>query len=488
MSATVADVHAAVDAGALTYERLVQLYLRRVEAYDRNGPRLRAVIEINPRAAETARALDEERRTRGRRGPLHGIPIAVKDNVDVRDLPSTGGSVIFAGNVPAYDATVVRKLRDAGAIVLLKTNMDELALNSQGFSSLGGQTLNPYDLTRNPGGSSGGTAVAVTAAFATLGIATETGISIRGPASNCSLVGIAPSRGLVSRAGAIPISYTQDRIGVHAKSVMDATHLLACIKGFDPDDLSTAASLGQTMSLDAVGETGLRGRRMGVLRDLFRQGDEFAEGNAVVESRLKVLAAEGAVLVDDLSTGEDLVGLMPALRVNNYELQTTFDAYLHRRGPTRPVTSLKELIATGKYVATLTTRFKETMEAGDPERNQEYLRRLGVQRRLQAALVATMDRHQVEAVVYPVKSLGAPVIGEPDSGSRDNAISSTTGLPAVVLPAGTTNTGLPLALELLGRPFSDATLLQLAYGLQQADNARVTPATTPSLDGESFTY
>jgi amidase len=226
LTASIADIQDAVDGGALTYETLVRLYLARIDAYDKKGPRLNAVIAINPRATETARALDEERKAKGRRGPLHGIPVAIKDNVDVADMPSAGGSLAFKNSVPARDATIVQRLRDAGAIVLLKTNMDELALGSRGLSSLGGQTLDPYDLTRNPGGSSGGTGVAVNVSFATVGVGTETGVSIRSPATNNAVVGIAPTRGLVSRAGVIPISFTQDRVGAHGKTVVDAARLL----------------------------------------------------------------------------------------------------------------------------------------------------------------------------------------------------------------------------------------------------------------------
>ena len=263
--ASIVDIHEAVDAGALSYERLVRLYLDRIDAYDKKGPRLRAVIAINPRAIDIARSLDQERTTKGRRGPLHGIPVAVKDNIDVREMPTTGGNLALAGAYAPYDATVVRLLREAGAIILLKTNMDELALGSRGLSSLGGQILNPYDLTRNPGGSSGGTAVAVNVGFATVGLATETGFSIRSPASNNAIVGIAPSRGLVSRAGVIPISFTQDRVGVHAKTVADAALLLDAIRGFDADDLATAELLEQTPSppFTQVGAQALRGARIG---------------------------------------------------------------------------------------------------------------------------------------------------------------------------------------------------------------------------------
>jgi amidase len=279
LTASVSDIQAAVAAGALTYERLVTLCLARIDAYDKKGPRLNAVIEINPRALDTARALDAERRRSGLRSPLHGIPIAVKDNLDVNDIPSAGGTLALAGTFPPRDAAVIRRLREAGAIIFLKTNMDELALGNQGLSSLGGQILSPYDLTRDPGGSSGGTGVSVNVGFAPIGIGTETGVSIRSPASNNALVGIAPTQGLVSRAGVLPISFTQDRVGPHAKSVADAALLLTYLRGIDPDDLFTAASAGKVDPrpyTDYVSRDAFTGR-LGVLRELFRKGEEFIE-------------------------------------------------------------------------------------------------------------------------------------------------------------------------------------------------------------------
>jgi amidase len=244
LRATVAEIQEAVAAGALTYEQLVRLYLNRIDAYDTHGPKLNAVLQIQPRAVSVARALDEERMRTGLRSPLHGIPIAVKDNLDVSDIPSAGGTPALGGTFPPRDATVVRRLRDAGAIIFLKTNMDELALGSKGLSALGGQILSPFDLSRNPGGSSGGTGVSIAAGFAALGIATETGVSIRSPASNNSIVGIAPTRGLVSRAGVIPVSFTQDRVGPHARTVADAALLLTYMRGIDAEDLMTSRSAG----------------------------------------------------------------------------------------------------------------------------------------------------------------------------------------------------------------------------------------------------
>lgn len=492
LTATVGAIQTAVQSGALTYERLVRQYLARIEAYDKQGPQLHAVITINPRAVELARALDDERRASGLRSPLHGIPVAVKDNIDTADLPTTGGTPLFSGSTPGRDARVVERLRQAGAIIFIKTNLDELAMSSAGLSSLGGQIRNPFNLAHSPGGSSGGTAVAVSVGFATLGLATETGLSIRGPASNTGIVGIAPSQGLVSRAGVIPISFTQDRVGVHAKSVEDAALVLSIIRGFDAEDLATADSLGQTESKPYVadGAERLAGMRVGVLRDLFRTDAGAAAGNGVVERQLPLLTAGGAVLVDGLTTGVDLIARMPSLRLNSYELRPAFDAYLKRRGPASPVTSLADLIASGKYLrgGNMETRFQETMRVDVLDFDSEYRHRLEGRALIKKALIDLMDRERLAALVYPTKPLGGPPIGTADSGFSDNPISAVTGLPAVVVPAGLHPDGLPLALEILGRPFSEATLIRIAAVYERGRGPRVLPTTTPRLAGEAVRY
>lgn len=488
-----ADVQAiqdAVAAGALTYERLVQLYLARISAYDKEGPRLNAIIHVNARAVAEARALDEERRRLGTRGPLHGIPIAVKDNVDVRDLPSAGGNVAFAGTYPPRDATVIEKLRAAGAIIFLKTNMDEFAIGSQGLSTLGGQTLNVFDLRRSPGGSSSGTAVAVAAGFATFGIATETGQSTRSPASNAALVGLVPTRGLVSRAGVMPLSFTQDRIGVHARTVPDAALLLTAIQGFDVEDLITSAMLettppgSHTRPALAAGET----LRIGVLRELFPAGAESAPANALVEAALGRLRAQ-TTIVEGLSTGLDLRAMLPSLRVNNYEVRVAFDAYLRRRGPASPVHALADLIASGKYLKGLNSRYDVAMKVQSLDTDPEYRQRLARQRDVRAALLALMERERVDALAYPLKSLTAPPLGQPEvGGPRDNPFSSVAGLPAIVVPVGLHPDGLPIAVEFLGRPFAEDTLVRLAAAYERVRGPRPLPPTTPRLPGEVFSY
>jgi len=489
-TASIADIHAAVDAGKLTYESLVGLYLKRIDAYDKKGPRLNAVIAINPRALEIARALDAELKAKGRRGPLHGIPIVAKDNIDTADMPTTGGNEVFAGSRPAIDAMVIEKLRAAGAIIIAKTNMDEMAQSVRGFSTVGGQILNPYNLAKNPGGSSGGTGVAVAASFATVGLGTETGVSVRSPAANSALIGVVPSRGLVSRAGVLPISFTQDRVGVHAKSAADAAIVLGVIRGFDADDLATSESLEHPVTeLTALPANSLRGVRVGVLRDLFRKGPEVEAGNAIIEKQLAVMTAAGAIVIDGLSTGTDLIGLMPSLRVNSYELRASFDSYLRRRGPS-PVKSFAELFYSGKWLkgGVLEARFNDTMKAGDLNTNVEYQARLLNQKMMRQQLIALMDRYGVAALVYPMKPLGAPAVGASDDGLRDNNLVSTAGMPAIVVPAGWDAEGLPLALEIMGRPFSDATLLKIAHGYEQASKHRVPPKSAPALPGETIQY
>ncbi len=501
-TAGIADIQAAVAAGALTYERLVELYLARIEAYDRAGPRLRSVVEIHPQALEIARELDRERESSGLRSPLHGVPVAVKDTIDVHDVPSAGGNIALAGTYPAHDATVIAKLRDAGAIIFLKTNLDEFNMGAEGLSSLGGQTLNPFDLDRNPGGSSSGSAVAVASAFATVALGTESGASVRSPASNTALVGIAPTQGLVSRTGVMAISYTQDRVGPIAVNVHDAALVLSVIQGFDASDLFTwealqradTAALARPPPADA-----LAGARIGVLRDMFRAGERFAHVNALIDDELDrlrgphdpdvdVIPGAGAVVIDGLSLGMDLVGFFPEARASVPEIQVTFDAWLRQRGPDTPIESFAALVASGEYLPALEPLFSRVLELDPPQHNANYLARLQSRPKIREQLVELMDRHALDALVYPFKSLGAPLLGTSDRGPRDNPISSITGLPAIVVPAGTDEDGLPVAIEFLGRPFDEATLIALAGAYEARRAGRLWPASTPPLEGDRFEY
>ncbi|CAN0432516.1 unnamed protein product, partial [Discosporangium mesarthrocarpum] len=347
--------------------------------------------------------------------------------------------------------------------------------------------LNPYDLGRNPGGSSAGPGVSVNVGFAAIGIGTETGASIRSPSSNNSLVGLAPSQGLISRAGILPISYTQDRAGPMARSVWDAALLASYMKGLDGEDLFTHASLGKVPEqpyTTFLHPEGLRGARIGVLRDLFREGAEYEEINQLIEAEIAVMQEQGAIIVDGLSTGMDLVKFFPLARASTEEFLEAFRVYSQRRGDTLPYETLQELVDSGEMLPRLMDSYQRYIDRGPTEFDPEYLARLANRENVKSLLVDLMDKYELDALVHPFKSLAAPPLGTGDRGVRDNPISAITGLPALVVPAGVNSEGLPIAVEFLGRPFSEAVLFRLGYGYEQATRHRVLPETTPPLAGE----
>ncbi len=490
-TATIQDINRAFEAGTLTAEELVNRYVARIDAYNEQGPALRAVISIAPNALDRARELDEERARSGPRSPLHGIPVIVKDTVDTIDAPTSGGAIGYADTYPLLDATTITKIKDAGAIILAKGNLDEFNLGSQGVSSLFGQTLNPYDLDRNPGGSSSGPGVAVTTGMAAIGIGTETGASIRSPASNSSLVGLAPTMGLVSRTGILPISYSHDRAGPMARSVWDAALLASYMRGLDGSDLFTYRSLGQIPEApytDFLHEDGLRGARIGVLRDLFREGKQFAEINELIDAELQVFRDQGALIIDGLTSGMDLVSFFPMMRHSTEEFLEAFRVYAERRGDTLPYRTLQELVDSGEMLDRLVDSYQRYIDAGSTEFDPAYLARLTNRQNLTDILVGIMDRHALDALVYPFKSLAAPPLGTGDRGIRDNPVSASTGLPALVVPAGVNSEGLPISMEFLGRPFSEHVLFRLGYSYEQATQHRIIPETTPALANEHIEF
>lgn len=483
--ATLVEVQAAMDAGVLTSEALVKRCLDRIAAYDRSGPAIRALLAVHPEPLAAARALDDERKRRGARSLLHGIPVIVKDNIDTFDLPTTGGSLALEGSAPPDDAFVVQRLRRAGAILLAKANMDELARDTIGLSSLGGQTRNPYDLQRSPGGSSGGTAAAVAAHFGTVGLGTETGVSVRDPSADNNVVGLVPTEGLVSRDGVIPVSFTQDRVGPIARSVVDAAVVLDIIAGLDLADLTTSRSLGRrpdggyAASLEDAAPEGAR-PRIGVLRDMFRSGPDHDKALRSIEAALEALEGSGTVVIDPVTTRLDLLALLEDARLNQFEFAQALDHYLESRGPDVPVESARELIASGKSPPRLERILVSSANHASFESDPEYLERLDRRHRLRETLTRLMDTHELDVLVYPMKTIPARAIGEhpPES---DNALSSCTGFPAVVVPAGFTDEGLPVALEFLGRPFDEVKILAAAHAFEKATGHRRMPPSTPPL-------
>jgi amidase len=491
-TATIADIQAAMDAGALTSEKLVQLYLARIDAYDKSGPKINSVITLNAKALETARALDIERKTKGPRSKLHGVPVVLKDLYDTKDLPTTAGFLPLKNSQPLLDATVVARLRDAGAIILAKVNMsDWFGVPKPGDqSTVLGRTSNPYNLALTPGGSSGGTGASLAAVFGQVGLGSETGVSIRNPTANNSIVGLAPSRGLIPRAGQVMTSFTQERCGPMARSVYDVAALTDVVAGFDAEDLMSIAAPGKTPSVSYTSfldTNGLRGARIGVFRDLFRKGEMHAEGIALVEKAIAQMKEAGAVIVDPVSTGVNLFPLLEDTRTNYYEAQFSYDLYFRRLGQNAVIHNMDELLAKGGDLV------KPSIVKGYREFNSlmhqpDFLARRETQEMLQETVIALMDKYRLDVLVHPFKSLPPPPHLD-RAVEQDNPLSSVAGLPALLVPAGyTQKSNGPIAVEFLGRPWSEPTLFKVAYAYEQISRNRQQPKTVPPLPGESFTY
>lgn len=503
-TATIADIQAAMDAGALSSEKLVQLYLNRIAAYDQQGPKINSLITINPKALEIARALDAERKAQGRRSALHGIPIVAKDLINTADMQTTGGFIAMRGAIPQADAHVIAKLRAAGAVILGKTNMSDWLGQSRpdGGSSIAGQVINPYDLSRTVAPSSSGTGAAMAAWFAAAGLGSETGTSIRHPTTDGSLVGLAPTEGLIGRGGAMANTFTHERIGPMVRNTHDLAVVLDALIGVDANDLITAQSLTRvpaTSYTSFLNPHGLRGARIGVLREMFRSGPHHAEGLALAEQAIFTLHKAGAAVYDPVMLGMNL-DRTRMLKVNYWEAETVLNKYLADFGPNAPFRSIREMVE--KFPDLVKSGFAENLRYS-PGSDPEYQARLRGRKALREAVVALMDRFALDALVFPYKTLPARELNrrEPDEdpindvvrsgdrvGATDNYLSSMTGLPGLVVPMGYMKDGAPLALEFLGRPFSEPTLIKLASGFEAQTKHRKAPRSTPSLPGERFEY
>ncbi len=489
---TVAELQRRMSAGALTSRRIVELYRARLDALDRQGPEIRSVIELNPEAIPVAEALDAERKAKGPRGPLHGIPVLLKDNVDTADrTTTTAGSLALEGSTPPADAHLARRLREAGAVLLGKANLSEWANfrsthSVSGWSGRGGQCRNPYALDRNPCGSSSGSGAAVSANLTALAVGTETDGSIVCPSSTCGVVGIKPTVGLVSRAGIIPISASQDTAGPMARSVADAATLLAALAGSDPRDPATAEADRRrgdyTRFLDP---RGLAGARIGVARNMagFHPATDL-----LFEEALAVLKRSGAVLVDPAEVPgiQDLGD--PEFEVLLYEFKAGLEAYLATLGEKAPVRTLADVIAFNEKNREREMPFfgQEIFlkaEAKGPLTTPAYLEAREKCRRLsrKEGLDAVLDAHHLDAIVAPT---GAPAwLTDPVDGDHYVGGSSTpaavAGYPAISLPMGHVF-GLPVGMSFLGRAWSEPVLLRLAYAFEQATHHRRPPEFLPT--------
>jgi amidase len=487
------DLQAAMKSGEETAVSLAKRYLRRIEEMNLRGPTLRAVLEVNPDALAIARALDRECKAKGPRGPLHGIPVLIKDNLDTHDrMMTTAGSLALLGSIAPRDSFVAQKLREAGAVILGKTNLSEWAnfrgdRSSSGWSGRGGQTNNPYALDRNPSGSSSGSAVGVAANLCAVAIGTETDGSIVSPAAVCGIVGLKPTVGLISRSGIVPISKSQDTAGPMARTVTDAAILLGALTGIDPRDDATESSRGQSHGdyTQFLGPNGLRGARIGVARRFFQAG---ALDAPLLEAALNAMKQLGATLVDfedDLNRASASEG-----EVLQYEFKAGLNAYLAALGPGAPVHSLKEIVEFNERNRDreLACFGQETMvkaQAKGPLTDKVYLDALARCRRLSRdeGIAAVMDKHQLDAMVAPA---GGPagktdhVYGDRNIGGASSP-AAVAGYPNITVPAGQIR-GLPVGISFFGRAWSEPVLLKIAYAFEQATQARKPPMFVPTID------
>jgi len=500
-SATISDINGAFDKGTLTSERLVELYLARINAYENKGPHLNALITLNEHALETARALDAERKTDGPRSLLHGIPVVLKDNIDTQDMATTAGSILLKGSIPPNDAFIVTKLRQAGAIILGKTNMSEFA-SGVTLSSVDGPMLNPHDLNRTPSGSSGGTGVAIAASYAQLGIGTDTGGSVRGPSSSNGIAGLKPTHGLLSRDGIVPLALSFDMAGPMARHIFDVAAMLSVMTGVDPNDPATEKSsvaIG-TDYTHYLNPNALEGARIGVARDFLGYDTEV---DWIIEASLESMRNAGATIVDVrypdwlLNAKADFY-----TTIRWREFKDQIETYLATLDSKYPKT-LEEMVKRsqqilakgGKGERTNPTRwslFQDELNSGSLH-DSDYLAMINhgmpLVREILQGLIA---KQQLDAIVYPTSPRRPGPLGENRGpSSLDPAVSATnlanlSGFPDLIVPAGFTSNGLPVGISFFGLPFSEPNLLGLGYAFEQITKSRRNPIHTPPLQGEKI--
>lgn len=496
LETTIEDIHAALQSKRITCRELVGLYLKRIEAYDKTGPHLNAVQTVSSHALQEAERLDAAYASSGPVGPLHCIPVLLKDQVETSDMPTTYGSMIFKEFVPRRDATITTKMKKAGAVILAKTNMGEFAAGYVG--SAFGIARNAYNPARSPSGSSSGTGSGIAANFATVGIGEDTGGSVRGPAALNSLVGLRPTVPLVSRFGMMPATPSQDTLGPIARTVKDAALLLDVIAGYDPNDPVTAYAAGQVPPTYTafLNKDGLKGARLGVIREPLdpktdTASDDYKKVRAVLDKGLADLKQFGAEVMDPVTIPEVKDRVKKAFDDNLFESEQAIDGYLAKH-PNAPAKTLREILLTGKVVPSRATRLvtnvgRTTDEAG-------YLKVLLLREETRQIVLQLMADHRLDALVYatfdyPPAVIRADVLTNPsfldvaDPGNN-RRLAPILGFPAISVPAGFTADGLPIGIEFMGKAFSEPTLFRVAYAYEQATHHRKPPATTPQLPDE----
>jgi amidase len=488
---SITAVHAAFKAKTLTCHALVQRYLDRIAAYDKKGPAINALITVNPTSLTIADSLDRRFAAEGLTGPLHCIPMIVKDNFETRDLQTTAGSLSLKGWIPTRDATMVARIRAAGAIVLAKSNLAEWAFTPYETVSsiLPGYTKNPYALDRVTAGSSGGTAAAVAANEGESGLGTDTGNSIRGPSAHNALVGIRSTMGLTSRAGVVPLNNGADIAGPMARSVADAVAIFNVVAGEDPDDPVTAKSRGHREDdyRNFLVPGGLKGARIGVLRQAYESPTTDSEVVMVFTRALDDMRNQGATIVDP--AGIDSLGAVRRVsggrggggcNAFKYDLERYFTA----RGENAPVKTVAEVLRSGGFHPSVQLRLQQARDdtTRPPEDNSACQAREVMRDRFRAAVLSMMDSLRLDALVYPTWSNPPRLIGDLNTPAGDNSqlFSPTTGFPAITVPMGyTRDNALPAGISFFGRPWSEGKLISLVFGYEQATHHRRPPASAP---------
>jgi len=496
MEATIDEVRGALQSGRTTCRVLVDTYLKRIEAYDKAGPALNAVQTINPRARQEADRLDAAFKSSGAVGPLHCIPVLVKDQVDTSDMPTTYGSAVFKDFVPQKDATVVTRLRNAGAVIVGKASMGEYA--SGYFGSASGPIRNAYDPTRNASGSSGGTGSGIAANFATAGIGEDTGGSIRGPAAVNNLVGLRPTLPLVSRHGMFPARPTTDTLGPITRTVRDAAIVLDAIAGYDPNDPVTAYAVGQipTSYTIFLAQDGLKGARIGVIRQPMDArtdvtSDDYKKVRSVIDRAISDLKANGAELVDPVTIPGVIDRVTKGYDGNVFETEPAVNDFLAQHA-NAPVKNLRDILLSGKVVpsrvrALMSSVGKSTEDPGyrqvvvNEQGTRQAVLTLMADNKLDALVYATFD-HQPPRIAADVMT--KPVVDDVTGLGNNRRLSPVLGFPALTVPAGFTTDGLPVGIEFLGRPYAEGTLFKFGYAYEQKTHHRKAPGSTPGLRGE----
>ena len=515
--ATISSINQAFDEGILTSETLTQLYLNRIATYDDAGIKINSVLTVNPRALDIARELDQERQLSGPRSPLHGIPILLKDNHDTYDLPTTGGSAALAGSVPDNDAFAVDLLRDAGAIILGKAEMDEFAISGGGYSSIGGATLNPYRLTRTSAGSSGGTGAAIASNFAVFGTGSDTGGSIRTPCSFQGLVCIRPTRGLVSLDGIIPFVLSRDAIGPMARTVEDAAIALGVLAEFDPNNPTLTTAIDEppvqrdkfyddyTQFLDS---DALNGARLGIVRNYVGNANGVdPEITQLVENAIDTMESLGATVVD-VSFDNDFLRTMSRTYGNAIpvEQKIYLEEYLATLDASYPKTidALINVlstppISTSSTPSSILGTLRNTRDNGSSTTglNNYQINSVNATPVVRSTLLNTLDTQNLDAFIFPTVNTFArsafgttdPTFVNPPGTSapvRQVEFASSSGLPDITVPAGFGQLGLPFTISFTGRPYDESTLLGLAYAFEQETHFRRPSPLLAPLAGETI--